>query len=613
MPQEGEVREMRDAATVLGIIRERGRRGLPLEDVYRQLYNPALYLLAYGKIAKNAGAMTPGVTAETVDGMSREKIETIIGLLRQERYRFAPARRVYIEKSHSTKTRPLGIPVWSDKLVQEVARLILEAYYEPRFSVRSHGFRPGRGCHTALQEIYRTWRGTTWFIEGDITGCFDHLDHEVLLGILRESIHDNRFLRLLGNLLKAGYLEEWTYKPTLSGTPQGGVVSPILANIYLDRLDQWVEHVLIPDYTRGAERRKNAAYERMESSQRRATAKGRVAEARVLKRQLRTLPYRDPQDPAYRRLKYIRYADDFLLGFAGPHDEAEEIKRRLGEFLREELKLELSEEKTLVTHGRTGAARFLGYEIMVLHADDRLTKTANGRTVRMLTGRPGLKVPPDVVREKCASYLKRGKPIDRTERINDDAFSIVAQYESEYRGVVNYYRMAFNLHRLNRLNWVMEVSLAKTLAHKLKVSVSQVYRRYQTRMTTEDGPRKVLQITIPREGKPPLVATWGATSLVRDTNVTWLDDDPPLVWNQRTELVERLLTDTCELCGSRGQVEVHHIKALKDLDQPGRRAKPEWMRTMVARRRKTLVVCRRCHADIHAGRRSRNAKTTTEH
>src|SRR4051795_9711439 len=187
---------MRNAETVLGIIHNRGRRGLPLEDVYRQLFNPELFLLAYGRISRNAGAMTPGATAETVDGMSLAKIGRIIGALRRETYRWTPVRRVRIEKKGSTKKRPLGIPTWSDKLLQEVVRLILEAYYEPQFNDHSHGFRPGRGCHTALTAIQRRWPSTTWFIEGDVSKCFDSLDHRVLLDGLREKIHDGRFVRL---------------------------------------------------------------------------------------------------------------------------------------------------------------------------------------------------------------------------------------------------------------------------------------------------------------------------------------------------------------------------------------------------------------------------------
>ena len=216
---------MRNAETVLGIIHERGQRGLPLEDVYRQLFNPDLFLKAYGKIYRNTGAMTPGATGETVDGMSRAQIDTIISELRHERYQWMPARRVYIEKKNSLKKRPLGIPRWSDKLLQEVIRLILEAYYEPQFNPTSHGFRLGRGCHTALSEIYSKWVGTKWFVEGDIAQCFDSLNHTVLLTILREKIHDNRFLRLIENLLKAGYLEEWRYNATLSGSPQGAILS----------------------------------------------------------------------------------------------------------------------------------------------------------------------------------------------------------------------------------------------------------------------------------------------------------------------------------------------------------------------------------------------------
>ncbi|AEH10070.1 RNA-directed DNA polymerase (Reverse transcriptase) [Candidatus Protofrankia datiscae] len=237
---------MRDAATVLEIIRERGRRGLPLERVYRCLFNPDLFLLAYGKLYRNKGALTAGATSETVDGMNLGKIEAIIETLRQERYRWAPVRRTYIEKKNSVKKRPLGLPTWSDKLLQEVLRLILEAYYEPQFSDRSHGFRPGRGCHTALQEIYHQWHGTVWFIEGDVTDCFGSLDHSIMRSILAEKIHDGRFLRLIDGLLQAGYLEDWRYHATLSGCPQGGVVSPVLSNIYLDRLDRFIEQTLLP-------------------------------------------------------------------------------------------------------------------------------------------------------------------------------------------------------------------------------------------------------------------------------------------------------------------------------------------------------------------------------
>jgi group II intron reverse transcriptase/maturase len=299
--------------------------------------------------------MTPGADAETADGMTLAKIGRIIDALRHERYRFKPVKRVYIPKKDG-KQRPLGLPSWSDKLVGEVVRLLLEAYYEPQFSDHSHGYRPGRGCHTALREVAVTWTGTTWFIEGDISRCFDELDHRVMLETLGEKIHDNRFLRLVSQMLRAGYLEDWVWNATLSGAPQGGVLSPCLSNIYLDRLDKFVETVLMPGYTRGVRRRRSAAYNRVKSATARARSSGDPAAVRALRKQLHSLPSADPVDPGYRRLRYVRYADDILLGFAGPRAEAEEIKRRLAQFLREELKLELSEHKTLITHARTGAA-----------------------------------------------------------------------------------------------------------------------------------------------------------------------------------------------------------------------------------------------------------------
>jgi len=588
---------MRTTETILGIIQDRGKRRLPLEDVYRQLFNPALYLTAYAKLAPNKGALTPGVTAETVDGMSVEKIHAIIEAVRYERYRWSPAKRVYIEKKNSTKKRPLGMPTWSDKLLQEVIRMILTAYYEPQFSNRSHGFRPHRGCGSALEAIHHDWRGTAWFIEGDISSYFDTIDHTIMMEILRMNIHDNRFGRLIENLLKAGYMEEWKFNRTLSGTPQGGVVSPILSNIYLDLLDQYVEQVLMPEHNRGSQRATNSAYNSMNAKLHAMRKKGvSRPEVRRMAQQVKQLPTGDPFDPQYRRLKYVRYADDFLLGFAGPKTEAEDIKRRLGDFLGNTLKLKLSEEKTLLTHSSSAEARFLGYNISINRDNNRRTK---GGT-RTISGMVTLKVPKDRVTERLRPYMKHGKPVHRPEQLNDDVFSITRKYQAEYRGIVGYYKKAINLNSLTRLKWVMEVSLTKTLAHKLKVSVSKVYKRYHATILNKDGAYKGLRISVPREGKKPLVAEWGGVSLKRVIK-GHLDDDPPQVWNdKRSEILARMKTDTCERCGAVGPVQIHHIRALRDLQKRGRRPKADWEITMISRQRKTLVVCHDCHnRDIH--------------
>ena len=448
---------MQTAEVVLGVLRERGRKGLPCMQLYRQMFNKDLYLLAYGNIYSNSGAMTPGAGGETADGMSEDKIDQIIEAMRREKYRFAPARRTYIPKKNG-KLRPLGMPSWSGKLVGEVVRLLLEAYYEPQFSDDSHGFRRERGCHSALRKINDTWTGTTWFIEGDISDCFGSLDHEILLRILAEKIHDNRFLRLIRNMLKAGYLEDWEYYETLSGVPQGGVASPILSNIYLHKLDELVERELIPQYTRGACRKTNPEYKRVSRQLESARQRGDRAAARDLRKQLRALPTVDPMDPGYRRLKYIRYADDHILGFIGPKAEAEQIKARLAAFLRETLGLELNQQKTLITHARSQPARFLGYHIKVQHCDAKITKGQRG-----INGKIALRVPPDVIRTQCARYREHGKPWHRSGLQNLDDYDIVRIYGAEYRGVVNYYLLASDAWRLHALRWNAETSMLKTL------------------------------------------------------------------------------------------------------------------------------------------------------
>jgi group II intron reverse transcriptase/maturase len=590
---------MQNAETVLGVLRERGRRGLPCEQLYRQMFNPQLYLLAYGRIYANKGAMTPGVTQETVDGMSMGKIDRIIDAIRHERYRFSPARRVRIPKKNGT-TRPLGVPTWSDKLVGEVVRLLLEAYYEPTFSDRSHGFRPGRGCHTALREVANTWTGTTWFVEGDLADCFGSFDHQVMLSVLAEKIHDNRFLRLVRNMLTAGYLEDWTWGATLSGVPQGGIASPVLSNIYLHKLDVFVETVLIPEYTRGRLRARNPEYRAVEHAIARARRRGDRTQVRSLYRRLHSLPSQDPRDPGYRRLRYCRYADDTLLGFAGPKAEAEDIKQRLAAFLREDLKLELSPGKTLITHARSQRARFLGYEITTARSNRKTRKpsASDRRNRRSVNGTVVLHVPAAVVKAKSAPYLSRGKPACRNPMLNEADYNIVGRFGSEYRGIVQYYLLAGDVHRLHRLRWVMETSMLKTLAGKHRSSVSKMAARYKAKTVTPHGLRTCFEASVTREGRKPLVARFGGIPLKRQKAAVLTDR----VWTRpvypNKELIRRLQAGRCELCKQTDNPQVHHLRQLADLTRPGQ-PQPGWARHMTSRRRKTLVVCGDCHHRIH--------------
>src|SRR5690242_9215526 len=585
--------EMQDAAVVLSVLRERGRKGLPLTQLYRQMFNKNLYLLAYGNICSNQGAMTPGASEGTADGMTEDTIDQIIELMRHERYRFAPARRIYIPKKNG-KLRPLGLPSWSGKLVGEVVRLLLEAYYEPRFSDRSHGFRKGRGCHTALREIREVWKGTTWFIEGDISDCFGSPDHSVMAATLAERIHDQRFLRLIRHMLRAGYLEDWEYHDTLSGCPQGGVVSPILSNIYLHKLDEFVERELIPRDTRGASRKRNPEYMRARHRREKARRHGDRAAARDLLRQMRTLPSVDPMDPGYRRLRYSRYADDHILGFIGPKAEAEQIKAELTQFLREILKLELNQDKTLISHARSQPARFLGYHIIVQHCDTKIT-----RSRRLVNGRIALRVPPDVIKAKTAPCRRKGKPWHRPGLQNLDDYDIVRAYGAEYRGIVNYYLLAQDVWRLNRLCWYAQTSMLKTLAAKHKSSVAKMAARYKAKAITGHGPRTCFEARLTREGKEDLVARFGGIPLKQDRRAVIRDPAPVPASYPRKELIRRLRTRACELCEHGTTVAVHQVAALKHLGTPGP-GQPAWATLMAKMRRKTLIVCAACHDWIHA-------------
>jgi group II intron reverse transcriptase/maturase len=594
---------MRDAETTLAIIRERGRKGLHLEDVYRRLFNPDLYLRAYGRISRNAGALTKGVTGETVDGMSLGKIGALIDDLRHERHRWTPVRRALIPKANG-KVRPLGIPTWSDKLLQEVMRSILEAYCEPQFSDHSHGFRPGLGCDTALQDIAQHWKGTKWFIEGDIKGCFDNFDHAVLLSILGEEIHDNRFLRLVGHMLQAGYLEQWDCRPTLSGTPQGGVISPLLANIYLDRLDQFVEQTVSPAYTRGKAKRLNPEYVRVCKSRSLAKEKGDMATYRELGRTLSKMATQVDHDPGYRRLRYVRYTDDFILGFHGPRGEAEAIKGRIGDFLRDHLKLELSPEKTLITHA-TEKARFLGYEITTY------AKRDSGTVSPARANRGGIKlmIPAKVVVNLSGLYKGEWRPKPKDAHRFDDDFTVIATYGSVYRGYVQHYKRAVNLEWFGHLHWAMYWSLLRTLARTHKTTANAMRSNYAASHFMWDADRRrfvakrVLKAarTDPETGRE-YAALFGDVSLKTDRFAP-IQDGPMQRHHTggRSEPIARLLANSCEVCGSDDRVNVHHVRKLKDLKVPGRRTPPVWKQIMAARRRKTLVVCNRCHVAIHNG------------
>lgn len=600
--------EMLSADKYLSIVHDRGKRGLPLERVYRNMRKKGLFYRAYANLYANEGATTVGSDPEdTIQGMSVERIEKLISSLKDGSFRWGPARRSYVPKEDGSK-RTIAIPSWSDKMVQEVMRMILEAYYEPQFRDSSHGFRLNRGCHTALESIKAEWTGSKWFIEGDIRGCFDNIDHNLLLDLLSRNIHDNRFLKLVRGMLKAGYMEDWIYHQTFSGTPQGGVISPLLSNIVLNELDKFVEEELIPVYTKGKRRKRSPEYRRAQDRYYYHKERGNSERAKAERRMMRQLPSRDPYDPGYRRLRYVRYADDFILGFVGKKAEAEEIKQKLSQFL-ESIKLTLSQEKTEITHARTEKARFLGYDIAVAWSDNRISQSEEGTKGRFLNGTIKLLVPREVKTKWMAKYSYKGKPSPNRQLIRASDYEIVATYGAQLRGLANYYILANNVSKaLNQVyHYGMEVC-RKTLRTKhgrKGLTRRQSYVKYKYKPKQRENERTHLRVVIQRDGKKPLIAKCGEKPLRTQSTAYLRDELPPyFITRKNSELVRRMLTEKCELCGKDEPLQAHHTNKLKNLRKrwEGRKNPPSWVEWMIRRNRKTIFVCKSCHEDITYGR-----------
>lgn len=575
------------------------------ERLYRYLFSEEMFAVAYQRIYAKQGNMTPGTDGKTIDEMSLERIERLIVSLKDESYQPHPARRVYIPKKNGKK-RPLGIPSFEDKLVQEVVRLLLEAIYEGHFEGSSHGFRPHRSCHTALGMIQKSFAGAKWFIEGDIKGFFDNIDHNVLINILRERISDERFLRLIRKFLNAGYVEDWKYNKTYSGTPQGGIISPVLANIYLDKFDKYIKEYaakfrkgdrrsINPEYWR-LNNKKNWLKQKLQKTSDEQMRKSYLYEIAQLSKQMLSTPHKDAMDADFRRMQYVRYADDFLISVIGNKAECETIKADITQFMREQLKLELSDEKTLITHAQD-KAKFLGYEIFI-RKSDAVKRNKDGVLKRDFNGAVVLTLNSAVIQKKLTEYNALevrnidGKDIwwskPRRYMTPMKPEDILAQYNAEIRGLYNYYSLAANVSKeCASFAFIMKMSMFKTLGWKLNTSARKVRQKYQ----------KDKDFVIPyndAKGKQKYRVFYNEGFKKRNAQFD-VDYDklPQTMYVPYPSLVERLKDGRCELCGKEGKVVMHHVRTLTKL-----KGNNEWEKLMLKRHRKTLVVCEDCNSMI---------------
>jgi group II intron reverse transcriptase/maturase len=593
----------------LGEVSKKGKR---INGLFRLLENPALWLQAYANIYANKGAAIPGSDGQSLDGFSKERMFEIIKQLKESRYCFKPARRIYIPKKNG-KHRPLGIPSGDDKLVAEVVRMILEKIYEPVFLNSSHGFRPNKSCHTALKDINHLWTSVKWIVNMDIQGFFDNINHSVLINLLKKKIEDKKFIHLIEMMLTAGYIEDWKFHQTYSGTPAGNIISPLLANVYLHELDSFMEDIKT-EFNKGKFRKIKVEYNRITTLIRKLMKEidslkqqeGTIDQIEAIKKQIKihdkkrkAMTVREPIDPDYKRLRYCRYADDFVIGIIGSKQDAMTVQDKVTQFIETQLHLNIVKEKSHIVHSQKGT-QFLGYNIRIYNGD-KIVKTVRSHRhtrVKSMIGKMQLHIPQKKLRSFCKNKnygnYETTQSFHRSELINLSDAEIVKAYNAEMRGFANYYALGNNFWDMNKIMWIGRNSLLKTLAAKHKTSVNKIINR----LKTPNG----LALTVRTKQNIRIFKIFSLKDINREPAKYKRIDVLPNTWqftHSRTELVQRLNARQCEYCGQqKGGLEVHHVRKLSDI-KDGK----EWWQIMMSRKqRKTLVLCIQCHDRLHAGK-----------
>lgn len=572
-----------DATRRLQWLEEKFRENENFEanDIYRLMFNERLFEIAYENLKSKPGNMTPGIIPTTLDGFSIEVIQGIIKELKGESFKFKPGRRVRIPKA-SGGERPLTVAPPRDKIVQEVMRMILEAIFESSFSENSHGFRPNKSCHTALRQIFTKFGVATWYIEGDISKCFDSFNHDTLIKIIKVKIKDERFIRLIIKTLKAGYFEFGEYRHSLAGTPQGSIISPILCNIYMNELDKKIE-VIQARFSKGEKARGNPLW--ISYNNKKSRSKTLIEKLKWHKLQLK-VPSKDPNDPHFKKLVYVRYADDWIIGIRGSREECVVILKEIKEFLKDRLHLDLSENKTLITNAKKGKALFLGTKIFKPHHQSY--SRSLGFTKR--TGRGiRLEIPMDRIIKKLkeANFLKDGMSAPRFLWMSNSKDQIIALYNSVYRGIMNYYSFAHNLGKVSGfVHTTLKSSCAKLLAAKFTLkSQRHVFDKFGKNLKWSD----VIAFVDPIYKIKP----WDF-KIKSDKTSSSCNGIVKTLYAESISIAT-LKDLVCSNCGSKYRVEMHHVRQMKDLNP--KLSKIDAL--MAKRRRKQIALCRECHMKHH--------------
>nr|QIJ45981.1 hypothetical protein [Calonectria ilicicola] len=579
-------------------------------NIFEILSDPEVLMIAYEMIKSNSGNMVRGVDYETLDGITKKWFTDTSSSLIKESYKFRPVRRVYIPKANG-KLRPLGVGSPRDKIIQQATRIVLEHVLEPRFSKYSHGFRPSRGCHTALREI-RKWKGVAWFIEGDIKGFFDNIDHHILEKLLKKHIKDARFIHLYWKFVKAGYVEYSngnieTFIDSKTGVPQGGILSPLLSNLVLHELDEYIEKYKMNDNTRNRNERyykKNPKYhmytmridrlkkriDRVTETEERKICLKRLKQLKVLRRRIKSIV----PTGKVNFIEYVRYADDWIIGVWGTKCLANKIKNEISLFLKD-LKLTLSLEKTLVTNARNERAIFLGTQIKRMASSIGDMKVKNDRKLpsgNLLMNAPIPKLVNKMV-DKGFLTIKNGKwkPKSIATFIPLEDSDIILRFNTIIRGILNYYSFVDNRQKLTKLSFIIKECLRKTLSRKHKLNKTQFISKYSKMIAvTRRNSIEVKRIWFyePKLIKEPM-------NFLGSKEYNNVDFDPfkAIKWRVSTKTN---FDFPCAVCGDEN-TEMHHIKHIKTLNVK----LSSFDSAMAKVNRKQVPLCRPCHLKVHKG------------
>lgn len=542
--------------------------------------DPNFLMAAWVRVRSNSGSLTPALNNETLDGIDFVWLQKTANIIRNGIFQFSPSRRTYIFRPDGKK-RPLTIPSPKDKIVQEAMRFLLMLVFENDFSKNSHGWVTGRGCHTALNQIKMEFAQDNWFIEGDIDQQFPSINHSVLVNLLETKIADQAFIDLIYKYLKVGYGESSNKITRMSlGISQGGVLSPILANIYMTPFDEWIENYLIPKYTKGKRKKANPAYTKMIRS-------GKVTDHSIHSLQ--------SHNRNFIRLHYVRYADDFIMGLNGPKIYCEQIVKECRIFLFEQLKLTLNVEKTKITHSQLDSAKFLGYRVYKTKLSKmKIAYNSKGKLTRRTTNTV-LDSPIDQLVEKLKQrgYAnKKGSPTRNGRFINHLLYDIVEHYKMVERGILQYYKLASNYGRVAaRIHYILKYSCALTIASKMKLTtLRRVFNKYGKNLNIKNESGKVITsyptVNYRRPKKFIMTPILNYSSLE-----AYVDQ-----YDRRVQRGRKDLKGPCTLCGSNEKVEIHHVRKLSKIKRK------DYLSTMMARmNRKQIPVCQKCHIKIHQG------------